>query len=126
MGIRLAGIDVSGIINTEIGQKVLTDAAHDAILIVVTPGTRTGNLTGGTNPTEVSNTCKGFIDQQDRKSIKGTLVEDGDVIIQLIGDSISAVPKAQDKITIESATYRIKNLDRDPAAAMYTCLCKPV
>lgn len=126
MGIRLAGIDVSGIINEEIGNKMLTDDAHDAILHVVTAGARTGNLTGGTNPTEVDKTCKGFIDEQDLERIGGTLVEAGDVVIVLIGDSIQdlAVPSTKDKVTIESKKYHIKDLDRDPAAATYTLLCK--
>lgn len=125
MGIRLAGVDVSGIINKEIGQKVLTDPQHNVVLTSIVAGTRTGNLTGGTNPTETSHTCKGFIDSQNRKSIGGTLVEDGDIVVVLIGDSISpaVVPKGQDKITIEGSTYRIKGLDRDPAAATYTCVC---
>lgn len=125
MGIKLAGVDVSGIIKKEIGDKVLTDPVHDVVLTSIVAGTRTGNLTGGTNPVETSHTCKGFIDSQNRKSIGGTLVEDGDIVVVLIGDSISpaVVPKGQDKITIEGSTYRIKGLDRDPAAATYTCVC---
>lgn len=129
MGIRLSGIDVSGIIKKAIGDGVLTDpTAHDAILIHFTIGTRTGNLTGGTNPTSTNHTCKGFIDSKNLKEFKGTLVEDGDVFIILIGDSISPaqVPDVSDQITIESKTYRIRVLDRDPAAATYTCLSKPV
>jgi hypothetical protein len=128
MGIKLAGIDVSGIIKKEIGDKMLTDDEHDAILIHFTPGTRTGNLTGGTNPTSTNHTCKGFIDTKNVKSFKGTLVEDGHVFIVLIGDSISPaqVPAVEDQITIESKTYWIKVLDRDPAAATYTCMCKAV
>ena len=128
MGIKLAGINVSGIVAKEIGDKVLTDAAHSAVLTVFTAGTRTGNLTGGTNPTSTTHTCRGFIDTQDRESVGGTLVDDGEVLINLVGDSISpaAVPKGEDQITIESATYRIKKIDRDPAAAPYTCVCKSV
>lgn len=127
MGIRIAGINISGIVNKEIGGKVLTDKpSHDAILISIVAGTRTGNLTGGTQPTETSHTCTGFIDSQNRESVGGTLIEDGDIVIGLIGDSIAdaAVPKGEDKITIEGSTYRIKGIDRDPAAAMYTCLSR--
>jgi len=127
VGIKLAGIDVSGIINEEIGNKVLTDAAaHDAILHIVAGGARTGNLTGGTNPSETDKTCKGFIDSKDHERIGGTLVEDGDVVVVLIGDSIqdAAVPEVKDKVTIEGDKYNVKALDRDPAAATYTLLCK--
>ena len=128
MGIKLANIDVSGIVNKEIGQKVLTDDEHDAVLKHFTVGTRTGNLTGGTNPTSTDHTCKGFIDSKKLKSFKGTLVANGHVFINLIGDSINpaVVPVGEDQITIESKVYRIKVLDRDPAAAMYTCMCKAV
>lgn len=128
MGIKLYGIDVSGIVKKEIGDKVLTDAAHAAVLKHFTVGTRTGNLTGGTNPTSTNHTCKGFIDSKKLKSFKGTLVANGHVFIVLIGDSISpaVVPVEEDQITIESKAYRIKVLDRDPAAAMYTCMCKAI
>lgn len=105
---------------------MLTSSAHhDAILHVVTAGTRTGNLTGGTNATEDDKTCKGFIDEQRRQSIGGTLVAAGDVMVVLIGDSIqdAAVPTTKDKVTIESTKYNIKAVDRDPAAATYTLLC---
>ena len=126
MGIKLAGIDVSGIINKEIGQNVLKEPEHDAILHKRVTGARTGNLTGGTNPTELDKTCKGFIDSKDIEKVGGTLVTDGDVVVVLIGDSIQdgAVPTTSDKVTIESTKYNITDLDRDPAAATYTLLCK--
>ena len=126
MGTRIAGIDVSGIVNKEIGQKVLTSPEHNAILIKVVAGVRTGNLTGGTNPVETPFTCKGFIDVQRKKTIGGTLVKAGDVIVVLIGDSIEGgqIPVGQDKVTIEGRTYLIRGLDRDPAAATYTLVCK--
>lgn len=128
MGTKLAGIDVSGIIKKEIGDKVLTDDRHDAILHKVTAGSRTGNLTGGTNPTEADKTCKGFIDSKNKEKIGGTLVDDGDVVVVLIGDSVQdlAVPTTTDKVTIEGTKYSIKGLDVDPARATYTLVCKAV
>lgn len=126
MGIKIAGIDVAAIVKREIGDKVLTSSEHDGTLTLYTVGTRTGNLTGGTNPTSTTHTCKAFIDKQNRKSVGGTLVDDGSVIISIIGDSISpaGVPRGEDTIALESNTYRIKKIDRDPAAALYTCLTK--
>lgn len=126
MGIKLAGIDVSGIIKKEIGDKVLTDDAHDAILHKRSDGTRTGNLTGGKNPTYDDKTCKGFIDSKRRNRVGGTLVKDGDVVVVLIGDSIedAAVPNTDDQVTIENVRRNITDLDRDPAAATYTLLCR--
>lgn len=128
MGIKLAGVDVSGIVAKEIGQGVLRESEHEAILHKVTAGTRTGNLTGGTNPTETDSDCKAFIDSQNRESIGGTLVEDGDIIVVVIGDTITptAVPESEDKFTIEGAKYQIKAVDRDPAAATYTLMLRSV
>lgn len=126
---RMFGVDISGIINREIGGR-LTDAAQVAVLTKSTPGTRTGNLTGGTNPTTTDYTGKGFIDTQARAFLDGSLVRDGMLIIVLIGDSLLdtagalGVPDPGDRITIESVTYQIPEdgrIDRDPAAATYTC-----
>ena len=123
MGNPLFGLNISGLIKQAMAGQLLTATLH-----VITPGTRTGNLTGGTQPTEVDKTAEGFIDTKDKESIGGTLVADGDVVVILIGDSIEdlAVPTTADMVTIESTKYRIKNLDRDPAAATYTLLCKSV
>ena len=123
MGNPLFGVDISGLVHKNLKGQLLP-----AVLHVITEGTRTGNLTGGTNPTEVDKTCEGFIDQKNKEKIGGTLVDDGDVIIILIGDSIqdAAVPSTADKVTIEGTKHHIKNLDRDPAAATYTLLCKSV
>lgn len=121
MGNRLFGINISGIINKEVGPGVLA-----ATLIKVVAGSRTpGSLTSGTNPTEIPYGCRGFIDSQSLRNQDGSLVDDGSRRIVLIGDSIASaqVPEVGDKITIESRTYRIATLDRDPAAATYTCMC---
>jgi len=124
MGNPLFGINISGLIKANLSGQLLA-----ATLTKVTPGTRTGNLTGGTNPTTVDHACEGFIDTKNREHIGGTLVEDGDIVVILIGDTIDSgntVPTTADKVTIEGAAYWIKGLDRDPAAATYTLLCKSV
>ena len=121
----LFGVDIAAIVASAIGPGVL-----DATLNSITEGTRTpGSLTSGTQPTTASYACKGFMDSKNRRERSGQLVDDGDVIIMLIGNTISAgaiVPKLGDTITIESRTYRIGNLDRDPAAAIYELLCTPL
>lgn len=128
MGNKLFGVDISGLVNKHVAPGLL-----DATLIKVTPGTRTpGSLIDGTNPTETSYACKGFIDKQRRKNVQGSLSSDGTKRIVLIGDSISSgtvAPDLGDKITIEGTTYRIPDdgeIDRDPAAATYTCTVRPV
>jgi hypothetical protein len=115
MGIKIAGINVSKIIKKEIGDNTLKDPAHVVSLINFTRGTRTGNNTGGTNPTSVATPGKGFIDTTERQTVKGTLVVAGDVIIQLVGDSLVAAAGGLAVPTVD-----------DHAAAMYTCLCRGV
>lgn len=127
MGNPLFGVNISGIIKDNIGPGVLS-----ATLIKFTPGTRTpGQLTGGTNPTSVSYSCRGFIDRQANKDIRGTLIDDGNVVIVLIGDTIdggnaASAPEGGDHVTIEGTTYVIGVVDRDPAAATYTFSAKPI
>lgn len=118
VGNKLFGVNISKLIKDSVGPGVL-----NATLTVVTPASRTaGDLTDGTNPTTTDYDCKGFIDSKEKRRSSGTLVEDGDEVIVLIGDTIGAVPKVGDRITIEGKTYTIKQLDRDPAAATYTCI----
>jgi hypothetical protein len=124
MGNRLFGVDISGEILKALTGQLLTATLHK-----LTPGTRTGNLTGGTNPTETDYTCEGFVDSQNKENIGGTLVEDGDVQVVLVGDSISGgsvAPITGDRVTIEGTKYNIRGLDRDPAAATYTLLCRAI
>ncbi len=115
------GVDIAGIIATEIGPGVLP-----ATLIKVTPGTRDPfNVTIGMRPTETIFTGRGFIDDYQDKQIDGTLVKTGDRKITLIGDTFSAIPEPTDKIIIEGFTHRIVNpVKRDPAAATYECQCR--
>lgn len=130
MGNPLFGVNLSKIIKDNVGPGVL-----DATLTKSTPGTRTpGNLTGGTNPTTISYTCKGFIDTQKVAFFNGTLVREGSKVVVLIGDTINggdpaSAPVPGDRITIEGSTYEIPTdgqIDRDPAAATYTCEVRPL
>lgn len=122
MGNPLFGVNISGLIKAAIGPGVL-----GASLVKSTPATRTsGQLTGGTAPTEASYDCRGFIDKQARRDLDGTLIADGKVTIVLLGDTVdggSTPVEAGDRIVIEDTTYMIELLDRDPAGATYTCLC---
>lgn len=120
MGNTLFGVNISGLIKQYVGAGVL-----DATLTKFTPGSRTaGQLTGGTNPTSTAYPCKGFIDTQARKDFNGTLVAETGVTIVLIGDTISGGSvgvESGDRITIEGKNYTVEVVDRDPAAATYTC-----
>jgi len=123
-GKNLFGADIAGKVYAALKGQLLA-----ATLTKITPGTRTpGSLTAGTQPTTTDYAAEGFIDSKNRKDIAGTLIENGDVVVVLIGNSIAsaAVPEVGDKVTIEGAAYWIKALDRDPDAATYTMLARTV
>ena len=71
--------------------------------------------------------CKGFIDSQAVTFADGTQVRAGMKVVVLIGDTIDGgnqAPVPGDRITIEGTLYVIPEdgrIDRDPAAATYTC-----
>jgi len=115
------GEEISSIINED-----FKDLLYDATLIQVTPGTRSsGSLTGGTNPTSSSYSCKGYISEFNNTQLRQTLIQDGDRMVVILADSISVVPKPGDKITIQSDTYTIREggVKRDPASAIYSLHC---
>lgn len=123
MGNKLFGVNISGLIKDNIGPGVLA-----ATLRVVTEGSRGANIDDGRTTTETDYPCRGFIDTQAQSDINGTLVDDGTKTIILIGDTINGgntAPTTGDRIIIESTEYNIEMIDRDPAAATYTCVCRP-
>ena len=122
MGIPLFGQNISGLIKQHVAPGLL-----DATLTVVTHTTY-GDLTAAPSKTTVDHACKGFIDDNLGENLDETLAERGDKVVVLIGDTIDAgdtAPRTQDLIVIESTTYRIHRIDRDPAAATYACTSTP-
>lgn len=122
MGNKLFGVDISGLINKNIGPGV-----NDCLLVKVTAGSRTsGSLAAGVQPTSKNYTAKGFIDKLDKTRQAATLVEDGDVLIALIGDSIASnkTPVPGDRIKILNNTYNVIQVDTDPAQAVYNCVSR--
>ena len=118
---KLFGIDIAGIVHGAMSPGLLP-----ATLIVVAPGTRSpSDSTGGTAPTTTNRSCRGVIsDYSDfEKGADPSLARRRKIL--LIAKSIAggAVPKPNDKITIEGVTYRIvaDGVKRDPAAATYEC-----
>lgn len=115
---QLFGVDIAGIIGQVIGPLVLPATLRKMIL-----GTRSGDLTDGTQPTHVDYAARGFIEDYKDKDIDGTLIRTTDRKITLLGATIasSAVPEPQDTVTIEGKTFYIIKVLRDPAAATYNC-----
>lgn len=120
IGNKLFGVDISGLINANIGPGV-----NDAVLIKVNEGTRTaGNLSAGRSTSETRHPCKGFVDPIRTNQIDGTLVRSTDTNVNLVGDSIAglAVPQANDRVLILGKEYEIIAVQVDPALALYQCV----
>lgn len=110
-------------VGTELVKARLVKSAR---LIVVTTGTRDPlNLSAGPTRTETTVRCKGLVVQWRKQFLGATTVMAGDRVIMLTGKSLGATePKIGDKITIESKTSRVIDVERDPAAATFTCLTR--
>lgn len=101
-------------------------ATRPATLTVVTSGARdSGNVTAGKAITETSVRCRGLVVTWTASRFLGTEVQAGDRVVHLIATTLKGnTPKIGHKITIEGATGRIINLDRDGAAAVWICLTR--
>lgn len=123
MGNELFGIDLAGIIADEIGPGLLDVVVTRQIAGVRDPD----NLTGGIPTTaETIVGIKGFFEDFTRTPV-GIEIELNDRKAVLIGDTIPAggLPLRGDAIEIEGETlYMVQLLSRDPAAAVYTYLCR--
>lgn len=115
---NLFGVDIAGVIAQAMGNGLLP-----ATLIKTTAGERSsGEVTAGTNPSTSSTSCRGFIEDYKDYQLTSSLIKTGDKKITLLGGTLAGVvPKPGDKITIESSTYNIIKVMRDPAAATYEC-----
>lgn len=126
MGNELFGVDIAGIIADEIGPGVL----EFTITREPSLGTRqAGNLTGGLQkgPPQTWG-CAGFWEDFTGTPPPGVEIELNDRKAVLIGDTIpaDALPLLKDDaISGEGQTlYLVKVINRDPAAAVFTLLCR--
>jgi len=124
MGNKILGADIAGTIAKEMGGLLLP-----AALIKHDSGARVpGSLTSGPTIVETTYSCRGFIDMYSDSEVDGTVVQQGDRKVSLLGDTISAgqvVPETGDQITIEGETFEIIGpIGRDPDAALYECQCR--
>lgn len=120
---NIFGVDLAGKIGRAFSSKVF-----DITLTKVEPGTRGGNLTGGTSPTEVEYTVKGFEDSYKESQIDGTLVQKGDRKFSIFGSSLPSgvVPEPNDTLTLAGNEWTIVEggVKSDPARAVYECQCR--
>lgn len=121
----LFGLDIAGIIADSIESA---GGVLSGKLIKVTRGTRTsGSLAAGTNPTKKPFGFKGFYDDSRALKLPESLIQRGDRVVVLLGATIQsgAIPEPNDKIILEGEETTIDRIiDRDPAAATYTCLTR--
>lgn len=115
------------LIRNEVGKgPVNAGLTRAATLVVITTGSRDPlNLSAGKTLTEENVGCRGLVIRWNKKRLNATDVVAGDRVVMLIGKSLRAVvPKIGDKITIESVTSRIIDIERDAASATYSCLTR--
>lgn len=128
MGNPLFDVDISGIIADVIGNGV-----HEVTITRYPRGTRNpSNLTGGKPvTTPVTFDCNGFWEDFTGTPPPGVQLELNDRKLLLIGDTVpnGGLPIYNDMATVheaigDSSLYVVKLLSRDPAAAVYTYLCR--
>ena len=116
----LFDVDIAGLVDEYISPGLLP-----AKLIQTVPGADDPTkLTGTTAPTITSTDGRGVIsDYNDNRFGSGSPIKKGDRQVLLIANSFigKPVPIPDDQIFIESATYNIIAVKRDPAAATYKC-----
>lgn len=105
----------------------------DITLIKVTSGARNpSSPTSATADATVSYPCQGFVARLEPYLIADTLIKGVNRVIKIYGSTLPAgvVPAPRDRITAETLTSTIADnhfgkmaVQRDPAAAMYTCQC---
>jgi hypothetical protein len=128
MGNALFGVDIAGIIADAIGPAVFPVTITRNARGVRTPG----NLTGGRASTATVVSCRGFWEDFTGTPPPGVELKLNDRKLLLIGDSIPAggAPEVNDAVVVEEPMgsvgplYVVKLLSRDPAAAVYTYLCR--
>lgn len=119
---KFMGVDIAKILNKAMGPLV-----NEGKLTRVTQTTRkAGESTQGRRPSDQVFPCRGFFDTTEKTQIGGTLVEQGDRVALVLGDSLptGVTPKPNDEIEFESERGKVAAVGRDPASATYECLVR--
>lgn len=121
MGNNLFGADISGRIARALGPRLPRGTMQKRV-----QGTRDpNNLAGGREATPTNHQFRGI--RMGMSSLrKDTILPDARDVVLILGDTIkpAAVPTTGDRVIVESTTFTIVNVDRDPDAATYTCQVK--
>lgn len=122
---KLFGVDIQGIIATAIPKGMMPEIT----LTVHTAGTPTpGNLIGGVHPVANSYKTRGMTERFRKKFQNGpnTWVESTHRVM-LIAKPLADLgiePQAENTLTTPDGTMTILSVERDPAAATYSCYCR--
>lgn len=124
MGNALFGVDIAGIVATNLGPGLLP-----VTITRQSAGARaSGDLMGGRAKTPVVFLgARGIWEDLPRTPPPGITFELNDRIALLLGDTIpeGGLPLRNDAIEIEGITlFMVQPLSRDPAAAAYRYLCR--
>lgn len=121
----LFGLDIAGIIADSIESA--GGVLSGKLFKVTSTDRTTGALTGGTNPINKGHAFKGFYDDRQLRTLPESLVQQDSRMIVLLGATIEGgvVPTPGDSILLEGDETTIDRIiERDPAAATYSCLVR--
>lgn len=65
-------------------------------------------------------TGRGFADEYDNSYRTGGLIEQGDIRVIVVADTIAIEPAAGDKVTVRGVTYNVVSVSADPALATWS------
>lgn len=115
----LFGVDIAGIIGSQLGPQVLPATLH-----VRGPSSRNPlDLSAGNTSADVDHACRGFTEIRSSARMAEGVVREGGRVVTILGGTLPAgvEPKSDHGVTIEGIRYRIVEVVRDPAAATYVC-----
>lgn len=121
MGNNLFGADIAGQVARSLGPRLPRGTLTKNV-----QGTRDpNNLAGGREGTPTTHQFRGI--RMGLSALrKDTILPDARDVILILGDTITptAIPIEGDRVLVESTTFTIVNVSRDPDAASYTCQVK--
>lgn len=121
MGQNLFGANISGKIARSLGKRLPKGTLQKQ----VSKPRDSANLAVGTVGTPTNHEFRGI--RIGLSSLrKDTILPDAKDAVLILGDTIkpSAVPVENDRVIVESITFIIVSISRDPDAATYTCQIK--
>ena len=106
--------------------ETIADALTEAAIPYDVVVSRTTSVDPGTpwDPSDDTVTvtdyeCRGYVDTFDDSYRAGGLVQQGDIKIVILANTLSVTPTLADTVTVRGETYQIVNVSSDPALALW-------